>query len=356
MKTGHPARTLIAVISSISTTAAILLALAFAAAPAAHAVETPEFDTEIFNECVLEKIRDASDTTLVREIREACLEVAQREKLDKAESTVAEEDESTTPLEARIEETRATEELGFVITPYKPNYVIVGYNPDPNEAPWTEAFPDQDIELDDAEIKFQISFMVPMVRNIIGDNGDLYIAYTNRSFWQAFNQEESLPFRETNHEPEFWFQFDNKWKIFGFTNRLNSFGFVHQSNGRNEPISRSWNRLFANFIFERNNLALSIKPWIIIGDKIGNEDIQDYMGNVELRGAYKWRQHTFSLMLRNNIQSGFSKGTFQTDWSFPIHRRLRGYVQYFNGYGESLIDYNDHNNTLGMGFLFTDYF
>ncbi len=320
----------------------------------AYAIEEPDFDEDVFNDCVLERFGDASDTMLVREIRDACLEVAREATEGQLEPAGAEEE--ATPLEARIQETKATEEMGFVITPYKPNYVLVGYNPDPNETPWQEAFPDEDIELDAAEIKFQISFMVPIVRNIIKDNGHMYIAYTNRSFWQAFNQEESLPFRETNHEPELWFQFENKWKILGFTNRLNSFGFVHQSNGRNEPISRSWNRLFANFIFERNNIALSIKPWIIIGDKIGNEDIQDYMGNVEIRGAYKWRQNTFSLLLRNNLQSGFSKGTFQTDWSFPIHKRLRGYVQYFNGYGESLIDYNVHTNTLGLGLLFTDYF
>ena len=354
MKTGPSVHTPTSLIRSISKPIALTLALAVISAPATHAVEEPEFDEEIFNECVLERFGDASDTMLVREIRDACLEVAREATSAQLEPAGAEEE--ATPLEARIQETKATEEMGFVITPYKPNYVLVGYNPDPNEAPWQEAFPDEDIELDAAEIKFQISFMVPLVRNIIRDNGHMYIAYTNRSFWQAFNEEESLPFRETNHEPELWFQFENKWKILGFTNRLNSFGFVHQSNGRNEPISRSWNRLFANFIFERNNIALSIKPWIIIGDKIGNEDIQDYMGNVEFRGAYKWRQNTFSLLLRNNLQSGFSKGTFQTDWSFPIHNRLRGYVQYFNGYGESLIDYNVHTNTLGLGFLFTDYF
>ena len=354
MKTGYPARRLVSVIRSISTALSIMLALTIAGVPAAHAVEEVGFDEDEFNECVLERIRDASDATLVREIRDACLEEAQTKTSDPSEPT--EEEGETTPLQARIEETAATEKMSFVITPYKPNYVMVGYNPDPNETPWQEAFPEEDISLDAAEIKFQISFMVPLVRNIIKDNGHLYIAYTNRSFWQAFNEEESLPFRETNHEPELWFQFDNKWKVFGFTNRLNSFGFVHQSNGRNEPISRSWNRLFANFIFERNNIALSIKPWIIVGDKIGNEDIQDYMGNVELRGAYKWRQHTFSLLLRNNIQSGFSKGTFQTDWSFPLWGRIRGYMQYFNGYGESMIDYNVHTNTLGMGFQFTDYF
>ncbi len=354
METGHPVRTLTALIGSISTTLAIILALAIAVVPAAHAVEELEFDEEIFNECVLERIHEASDTMLVREIRDACLEVARTKA--SGQSGPMQEESETTPLQARIEETEATEKLSFVITPYNPNYVMVGYNPDPNEAPWQEAFPDEEISLDAAEIKFQISFMVPLVRNIIKDNGHLYVAYTNRSFWQAFNQEESLPFRETNHEPELSFKFDNKWKIFGFTNRLNSFGFVHQSNGRNEPISRSWNRLFATFIFERKNVALSIKPWIIVGDKIGNEDIQDYMGNVELRGAYRWRQHTFSLLLRNNIQSGFSKGTFQTDWSFPLWGRIRGYMQYFNGYGESMIDYNVHTNTLGMGFQFTDYF
>ena len=355
MKTGHPAHRLFPVIRSISAALSIMLASNIAVVAAARAVDEVEFDEEVFNQCVLERIRGASDTTLVREIRSACLELARGEAPAEPEPLL-EDGGETTPLEARIEETEATEQMSFVITPFKPNYVMVGYNPDPNETPWQEAFPDEDISLDAAEIKFQISFMVPLVRNIIKDNGHLYIAYTNRSFWQAFNEEESLPFRETNHEPELWFQFDNQWKIFGLTNRLNSFGLVHQSNGRNEPISRSWNRLFANFIFERNNMALSIKPWIIVGDKIGNEDIQDYMGNVELRGAYKWRQHTFSLMLRNNLQSGFSKGTFQTDWSFPIHRRLRGYVQYFNGYGESLIDYNVHTNTFGMGFQFTDYF
>ena len=80
------------------------------------------------------------------------------------------------------------------------------------------------------------------------------------------------------------------------------------------------------------------------------------MGNIELHGAYKRNRHTIGLMLRNNLQSGFSRGTFQVDWSFPIYHRVRGYTQYFNGYGESLIDYNVHNNTFGVGVSFTDYF
>lgn len=329
---------------AVLVTAVLLVATATIAAAAGD----PESGMDPYSECLLEKLRTANDETPVSEIREACPQALGGSRAD--------ETEEATPLEARIEETKATEEMRFVITPYKPNYVLVGYNPDPNTAPFEEAFPDEEIDFKSAEVKFQISFMFPIVQNVFGNNGDLYFAYTNRSFWQVFDEELSAPFRETNHEPEFWFRFDSKFKILGFRNRLNSFGYVHQSNGRNDPISRSWNRLYASFIFERGNLALSIKPWIIIMDLTGNEDIQDYMGNYEIRAAYKWHQHTLSLLSRNNLQSEFSRGAFQLDWSFPIYHRLRGYTQYFNGYGESLIDYNHFNNTLGVGLSFTDYF
>ena len=228
----------------------------------ASAGSDPRLDVDAYNKCLLDKIRAADDETSAREIREACLIEAQRRIADPTMTADATEEGSdeATPLEKRIEETRATENLKFVITPFKPNYVMVGYNPDPNTAPFREAFPDEDVEFDPAEVKFQISFMFPIVRDIFGSNGDLYFAYTNRSFWQVFNEDLSAPFRETNHEPEFWIRFDSNRKILGFTNKMNTFGYNHQSNGRNRPISRSWNRLFANFVFERNNFAFTIKP------------------------------------------------------------------------------------------------
>jgi len=326
-------------------------------APWSVATEDSELDIEAFNQCLLEKIKDAGPEDTVGEIREACLlEVQGVTQAPVATTPPTDTPDEVSPLDERIDGIKATQDLDYVITPYKPNYLMVGYNPDPNTAPFEEAFPGEDINFKAAEVKFQISFMFPVVHNIFKDNGSLYVAYTNRSFWQLFEDDLSSPFRETNHEPEIWLQFANNNKVFGLTNRLMTFGFNHQSNGRNDPISRSWNRLFANFIFEKGKFAFGIKPWIIVGDKIGNEDIQDYMGNFEFRGVYKVNRHTIGLMLRNNLQSGFSKGTFQVDWSFPIYQRVRGYAQYFNGYGESLIDYNVHNNTLGVGLAFTDYF
>jgi len=326
--------------------------------PCIAAADEPGLDEAVFNECLLEKIKTAGPETTAQEIREACLVEVQGEMAEPpvAGDSAGTDSAETSPLDERIEGIKATEKFDYVITPYKPNYLMVGYNPNPNNAPFQDAFPGEDIDFKAAEVKFQISFMFPVVHNIFKDNGSLYVAYTNRSFWQLFDDDLSSPFRETNHEPEIWLQFDTDYKVLGLTNRLMTFGFNHQSNGRNDPISRSWNRLFASFIFEKGNFAFGIKPWIIVGDLIGNEDIQDYMGNFEFRGVSKFNRHTVSLMLRNNLQSGFSKGAFQVDWSFPIYRRVRGYTQYFNGYGESLIDYNVHNNTIGVGLSFTDYF
>jgi len=328
------------------------------AASGASGSEESTMDMEAYNDCLLEKLRTAADDTPVSEIRAACLLVAQTPgSMPETTAGASTRDEDRqTPLQARIEETDATEDMRFVITPYHPNYIMVGYNENPNTAPYEEAFPDEDIAFNTAEVKFQISFMFPIVQNIYRNNGNLYFAFTSRSFWQLFNEEFSAPFRETNYEPEIFFHFDTKWKVLGLTNRLFSFGYNHQSNGRNRPLSRSWNRLFANFILERGNFALGFKPWVIIGDLDDNPDIDEYLGNYELRFFYKLNRHTFSLMTRNQLQSGFETGAYQFDWSFPIYKRLRLYTQYFNGYGESLIDYDYFNNTLGVGLSFTDYF
>ena len=62
-------------------------------------------------------------------------------------------------------------------------------------------------------------------------------------------------------------------------------------------------------------------------------------------------------MLRNILDSGFEKGTVELSWSFPVgdYKHMKGYVQYINGYGESLIDYNQHVNRIGVGIALTDW-
>jgi phospholipase A1 len=81
------------------------------------------------------------------------------------------------------------------------------------------------------------------------------------------------------------------------------------------------------------------------------------MGHYEIGAAYKWDEHTFSLMTRNGIESDFHRGAVQASWSFPLGNWpfLRGYVQYYSGYGESLIDYDQYVNRLGVGLSLSDW-
>ena len=88
-----------------------------------------------------------------------------------------------------------------------------------------------------------------------------------------------------------------------------------------------------------------------------NPDIEDYLGNFELRPVYKWRKHTLGIMWRNNLDFDENRGAIELNWSFALWAtdRIRGYVQYFNGYGQSVIDYNASASTLGLGLLLTDW-
>lgn len=264
----------------------------------------------------------------------------------------------------RVKDELATAELPFVITPHKVNYILpVTYSPDPNMEPFTEDAAENDYTLDNVEAKFQISFKFPIWYNVFGDNGHLFFAYTNQSYWQVYNKDISSPFRETNHEPEVFMLFNNDWKIGSVTNSFWGFGAVHQSNGKSGDLSRSWNRLYATMIFDAGPLAFSTRVWWRIpedektdptqpqGDD--NPDIEEYIGRAEFVGVYGMDEHRFTLTLKSNLKD-IDRGSAELTWSYPIAGNLRFYTQYFNGYGESLIDYNYHNQRIGIGVSLND--
>ncbi len=310
------------------------------------------------DDCMVEAMRTAGDTTTIADLRLQC------EKQIHAGSYTVKGEEGA---EAQLVEDRIRQDGKHVLQPFtlmthKPNYLLfAAYNGSSyNAEHFQEQYDDPEYNLDDVEAKFQLSVKFPLLVNLFDDTFDIYAAYTNRSFWQVYNSEESAPFRETNHEPEAWVQFHPNWNFFGFTNAWNSFGAVHQSNGQGGTLSRSWNRVYAWFTFERGNLAFSIKPWYRLpedDEKDNNPDITDYLGHSELSASYKWREHVFSVMSRNNIESGFERGAIEVSYSFPLGNwpYLKGYAQYFNGYGESMIDYDQHVNSFGLGISLSDW-
>jgi phospholipase A1 len=243
----------------------------------------------------------------------------------------------------------------FTLTARKPNYILLSYMKEPNQAPYE--FTGSADRLDNQEVKFQLSFQTKAADDLFGGSGDLWLGYTQVSWWQLFNGAISAPFRETNYEPEGYVSFLTGYDFLGLRLRAVNVGLVHQSNGRAEPLSRSWNRVFADFQLVRGDLALSFKPWARIKEDAQNDnnpDITDYLGHYELRVLYHWRGQVFSAMARNLFDSEHRYNA-ELAWSFPITGKLRGLVQWYNGYGESLIDYNYKMNRVGVGVMLTDW-
>lgn len=314
-----------------------------------------------FQRCLLDFQEQAGDEATMGQARRQCLE-----RLNgTAGSQVGEKKAPDADVADALDRRLATDEKNvlepFTLMAHKPNYLLIASHnfSGVNEGPFREQYDDPDLDVDDTEAKFQISLKMPLWVNLFEKKLDLYAAYTIRSFWQLYN-DNSAPFRETNHEPEIWLQSSHEWNVLGLKNRINALGFVHQSNGRGGELSRSWNRIYANFVFGYGNWVMAIKPWIRINessDEDDNPDITDYLGHGEWRTSYKWNDNTVSLMLRNNIESLFEKGAVEATWSFPLweYRFLKGYVQWFSGYGESLIDYDQSSKSLGVGVSITDW-
>ncbi|MCU0766892.1 MAG: phospholipase A [Gammaproteobacteria bacterium] len=246
----------------------------------------------------------------------------------------------------------------YLISLYRPNYFLLGrYSDRPNEAPFDllfNALDKSDAELDPTEAEFQLSFKARLWASDDRRFG-VWAAYTQRSQWQVYNSDLSAPFRETNYEPEVFVSYNPEVSIGGIDWRLFNFGYNHQSNGRSDPLSRSWDRLVAEFGIEHGDFALLIRPWVVIdegGDD--NPDITDYLGWGDVTAVYKWQGHSFTLMGRGNPDTG--KGAVQFTWmSPPVLGPLRAYVEAFSGYGDSMIDYNWYQNTIGVGIALNDY-
>lgn len=320
-----------------------------------------------YQQCLLQAIESAADTVTISELKAGCQSINSKYENESVQSEKSFQPDLETGsqqgkgqlVEQRLKEESLFAHSGRGLTGHKPNYIIYSYNTkDPETQVFEQQFPGENIDFDQGEIKFQISTKFLIAEDLFGDNGNLYAAYTNRSFWQASNDNISSPFRDYNHEPEIWLSFKNDYELWGFKNSIISAGFVHQSNGRAGSLSRSWNRVYANFVVEKDNFVFSFKPWYRIkedDDDDDNPDIEKYLGHFEFQSVYKHNDHSFALMFRNNLRTGENRGASQLDWTFPLHKNFKGYLQWFNGYGESLIDYNHNVNAIGLGIKFTDW-
>jgi len=306
------------------------------------------------NNCLLTALRSADNATTVEEIKKSCNELSIKKEFNMKKIGA---------ISNRIINERRSEFNPYVMTPHKMNYILPASITDKINTDAYSEIPNFAEHFENIEAKFQLSIKVPLNSTDLFNKGDaLYFGFTLQSWWQIYSDNISKPFKETNYQPEIFYFTPINWHPFDGNTGI-VFGAEHQSNGRSQVISRSWNRVYVNFLYEKGDFALSFRPWIRLpedekkfptdpkGDD--NPDILDYMGHFELGMVYEFNDK-YELSFKGRENFAEHHGSIELGVTFPLWGKLKGYAQYINGYGESLIDYNHKQQRFGIGIALTE--
>jgi phospholipase A1 len=250
----------------------------------------------------------------------------------------------------------------FMVRTYMPNFVLPAHqSSNINRQP---ASPTRGAAADQAnykqfEAKYQISLRAKVVEGLVLPHADLWFAYTQQSLWQLWNHKDSAPFRSTDYQPEVIYVVPVPKRLgtlpSGWRWQMAQFGFTHQSNGQSAPLSRSWNRVFVGLGLERGEFGLQIRANQRLKESASEDDNPDmtrYMGMTDVVAMWLPGRAVATLTWRANFHHP-EMGSKQLDWTYPVHQDqpqgLRWYVQVFSGYGETLLDYNHKQSSVGLG-------
>ncbi|MGA6924370.1 MAG: phospholipase A, partial [Desulfosarcina sp.] len=228
---------------------------------------------------------------------------------------------------------------------YQPMYFLLGVEPGLEQS------------------KFQFSFKY----RLFNPNGYLaektpwisgfHLAYSQRSIWNL--EEDSLPFDDTRYMPEIFYLMP---KIDLHIDRVSAFGvqggFQHESNGKADSESRSTNYLYIKPILGVHlggAFHLRVAPKIftyVNNEDENNGDLADYRGYVELETAIMDPE---GIALSSHLWWAEEGASVQLDLTYPMSqllgKSLNFYLQaqYFSGYGETLIRYDERNDAFRLG-------
>jgi len=250
----------------------------------------------------------------------------------------------------------------FVVRTYQPNFFLpVHYTSSINRAPSSPTHPDGGTypQYRQTEAELQLSLRAKVLQDVLLPHADLWFAYTQQSIWQLWNGQDSAPFRSSDYQPEAIYVVPVPDKLGdlggGWRWRMMLAGFAHESNGYGLPLSRSWNYAYLGTAFTRDDVALRARYNVRAGEQgvDDNPHITDWIGSTELTAAWLPGETTMQLTARTSFKD-WNRGSLKFEWTRPLFAGrpdgLRWYVQLFSGYGETMLDYNHRQNSIGLGF------
>lgn len=221
---------------------------------------------------------------------------------------------------------------------YKDNYFIFG--PPIGSKP-TEK---------NTNVKFQISISQRLTKSTLPWGSYLYLFYTQKVFWNVL--ENSMPMTDLNFNPGIGLA-----KPLFARNRYIGKAFLvleHESNGRDSTASRSWNKLAvgANIMIDPN-IMVHAKFWIPIVDGKNNQNITKYAGIYQF--GFQWmsddrRYNASFTAIKRDSWNPFNLNTI-LEFGVRLWKNDNQYLffQYYNGYGEGLLDYKQFHSQFRVG-------
>ena len=224
-------------------------------------------------------------------------------------------------------------------TVFKDNYLIGGTTV--GETPTSK----------NSDVKFQLSVSQRITKSKLPFDTYLFLQYTQRAYWNVF--QNSLPIRDLNFNPGLGIG-----HLIVYKNKYIGRGYLmieHESNGKDSLESRSWNKVsLGATIVLGNNVDVQAKAWYPIVDGRRNKDILDYAGLFQFGGSYRTNNDRFQLGLlfvkRKTWRMNFNS---QVELSYKLNKNENHYLflQYYNGYGENLLEYNRFHSKIRFGFV-----
>ena len=210
----------------------------------------------------------------------------------------------------------------------------------------------ESIESNTADAKYQISFKVLLTRNTLPLDSYLFLTYTQKAFWNIY--QFSSPFEEINFNPTLGLGkplFNKKDEVNGLAVLM----YEHESNGRDSIYSRSWNNISLTYhTLINDRTSISVKAWLPFLYKTDNPDLLDYIGLGEVRLEYgiKPDKLLINITARKGLEWNW-KGAIRTQLLYRPFKMPNQYLvlEWFNGYTESLIDYQEYKSMIRFGFI-----
>lgn len=209
-------------------------------------------------------------------------------------------------------------------------------------------------------VKFQISISQRLTKSTLPWGTYLYLFYSQKCFWNVL--EESMPMTDLNFNPGIGLgkplfvrnRFIGELKLMA----------EHESNGKSGDDSRSWNKvsLAANILISPNFIVHG-KTWIPIIDGQNNKDILNYCGIYQVGISLRTNDNKigFSTLLTKRRGWNLNYNTLvELSYRFNNNQNQYFFLQYYNGYGEGLLEYNKFHSQLRAGIvikphLFSDF-